>query len=210
MLTEPFDDALNPADPLAASRIRIVPNVYEEHVLNFVDDASTTNVEEVTTTIDPRDIPFCYADDNNTTPINPSEKWPYSVWVLNQLEANRTRKKYSEAIDAAVAEWQEWKNAGGTGTPVGLYQLGGYTYLRESDKKLTGRITYRTALDDDHSYEDRIAVFELDRAGDFTRDHVWTILVMFEGGQMRFFDIVDLGITSWKMGINEPHEVFNW
>ncbi|MCR4921750.1 MAG: hypothetical protein K5945_08625, partial [Bacteroidaceae bacterium] len=61
MLNEPFDDSLNPTNPLSESRIRIEPNLYDDTPLNFVYPAGEGYEAR---SIDPADIPFCYADDD--------------------------------------------------------------------------------------------------------------------------------------------------
>lgn len=86
----------------------------------------------------------------------------------------------------------------------------GLTYLRESDKRLRGAITYRVESDTETD-PDHIAVFEMSRAGDFTRDHSWIIYVFFSGGKLQMFDVVQVGIKKWvPTGDPEGHEFYNW
>ena len=33
---------------------------------------------------------------------------------------------------------------------------------------------------------------------------------MFVGGQVRLFNVVDIGVAEWKEGGSEDHEVYNW
>lgn len=83
----------------------------------------------------------------------------------------------------------------------------GLTYLRESNKKLAGTIKYRVKS---NTEEEKSVDFEMTSEGDFTRNHSWNILVMFVGGQVRLFNVVDIGVAEWKEGGSEDHEVYNW
>lgn len=53
-------------------------------------------------------------------------------------------------------------------------------YLRESDKKLTGKIYYR--LQSGAAIQSR--TFTMDAAQDFARNHVWIVYAYFEGGKL--------------------------
>lgn len=53
----------------------------------------------------------------------------------------------------------------------------GYIYLRESDRKLKGRINYRV------NDEDRSREFFMDANNDFARNHTWTLYAYFLSGR---------------------------
>ena len=58
-------------------------------------------------------------------------------------------------------------------------------YLRESDKKLTGKIYYRPTTEE--GAEVKTATFEMDAEStvqDFARNHVWIVYSYFEGGKL--------------------------
>ncbi len=58
-------------------------------------------------------------------------------------------------------------------------------YLRESDKKLTGKIYYR--MSSEEGAEVKTASFEMDAEStvqDFARNHVWIVYAYFEGGKL--------------------------
>ena len=169
MLEEPFDNSLNPAQPLGPSRIHIVTGAHESTSLNFGAIADPTTIPET------------------PAPDSP-EKWIYSDAVYG----NRT--DYSAALDQGILNGE-------------LLEFG-VTYVRESDKKLTGNITY-TVRSDAEGVE-RVTPFEMHQAGDFTRNHIWTVLVMFEGGQLKVINVVDIGITSWITGDPDEHDLYNW
>ena len=53
-------------------------------------------------------------------------------------------------------------------------------YVRETDKKLTGSISYKTSS----SGPVRTKTFEMNAAGDFARNHVWVVYAYFVGGRL--------------------------
>lgn len=83
----------------------------------------------------------------------------------------------------------------------------GLTYLRESGRQLKGTVTYTVNKAPD---EVRSATFEMNSEGDFTRNHTWTVLIVFVGGKVRLINIVDIGVTEWQDGGSKDHEVYNW
>lgn len=126
-------------------------------------------------------------------PVSANPAW----WLYNESQ-HGTAAQYATLLENALAA-----------EPKELKEFG-LTYLRESDRRLQGTISYRVVSDDDVSAPDRTAVFEMDRAGDFTRNHSWTILVLFEGGRVRTVNIVDIGVRNWYTIDVEKHEVYNW
>lgn len=122
----------------------------------------------------------------------PVQATPGETWTYNTT-THGTWAQYLNAINQGIANGD-------------LLELG-TTYLRESDKKITGSITYTVVKEPD---TERFTPFEMDRAGDFTRNHSWTVLVMFEGGQMRVLNVVDIAVRTWNEKSIEPHEVYNW
>ena len=125
-------------------------------------------------------------------PVSANPAW----WLYNESR-HGTAAQYATLLENALAA-----------EPKELKEFG-LTYLRETDRKLQGTITYRV-VSDEASAPDRTAVFEMDRAGDFTRNHSWTILVLFEGGRIRTVNIVDIGVRNWQTIDEEKHEFYNW
>lgn len=196
MLNEPYDRSLNPADPLANSRIRIVPGAYEGAVsfgsVKAVDTDGTTVIIPVR------------ADDPATTTYKESAK----DWLFDALNPDGTARyadweAYANAIEQGIANYRTptTENANER-----LYEYG-LTYLRESDKKITGTVTYKTK---DPSDAERTATFEMDVAGDFSRNHTWTVMLLFEGGKLRTINVVDVGVRSWHTASESDHDVYNW
>lgn len=81
----------------------------------------------------------------------------------NLIYVNQDPQAYDQLLSEAVA----------AGTLTDL----GYTYLRESDMRLRGSIKY-TVAGKQHEREFNMAV-----AGDFARNHTWTVFGYFLGGR---------------------------
>lgn len=75
-------------------------------------------------------------------------------------------------------------------------------YLRESDKKLKGMITYQIGESGDQT-----RIFEMDAAGDFRRNHTWIVYAYHAGGG--FLQLETLYIKDWTTK-EKSHEVYNW
>lgn len=72
----------------------------------------------------------------------------------------------------------------------------GLTYLRETDKQLSGTISYTVGTGG--SMRSKNAEFTLDALGDFTRNHSWTIYGYFIGGKL----ILQPTVLPWIAGQN--------
>ena len=168
MLDEPFNNSLNPSEPLAASRIRI-QDTYESAPISF----GAVAVESIPVVDDPLDYLY-----------------------------NSTKFASLEAYETKIIEWSHPVSE----RPATLLDLG-VTYLRESDKRLTGAITYKT---EDNLETPKIATFQMDRAGDFTRDHSWIVYAFFSGGRLQVFNVVQVGIKTWTVGNTYEREFYNW
>ncbi|MBP5505586.1 MAG: hypothetical protein J6X89_05750 [Bacteroidales bacterium] len=86
---------------------------------------------------------------------------------------------------------QEYENLIQSGISSGVLTPWGLTYLRETDKKLTGEIYY--TVGEGATMRSKIANFTLDAEGDFTRNHSWTIYGYFIGGRL----VVQPTILPW-------------
>lgn len=75
-------------------------------------------------------------------------------------------------------------------------------YLRESDKKLRGMITYQIG-----GSADQTGIFEMDAAGDFRRNHTWIVYAYHAGGG--FLQLETLYIKDWTTK-EKSHEIYNW
>ena len=92
--------------------------------------------------------------DTNIPELDEPEKSVYA-------EAGKSAQEYDTYID----------------TEIGSQYL---TYLRESDKQLTGSIYYRTKADGEILRAD----FTMDAADDFVRNHSWIVYAYFSGGKL--------------------------
>ena len=97
-----------------------------------------------------------------------------------------------------------------------LKQLG-LTYLRESDKKLTGTITYHvkervnveTAWENVTATEKK-ATFSMADPGDFLRNHSWIVYVFYMDATIYTLTVTNIGMKSWASGGYEEKSVYNW
>lgn len=78
-------------------------------------------------------------------------------------------------------------------------------YLRESDKKLKGKIYY--TIGNGGEGWPKSTVFEMVAAGDFTRNHTWIVYGYFTGKETLTISSID--VTNWSL-INTEHNVYNW
>ena len=114
---------------------------------------------------------------------------------------------YDPMVFSSLQEYEDYLK-----TAIGeknLVQVGP-VYLRESDKRLEGKIAYRVESDGDAAPA-RTADFSMTSVGDFSRDHSWTVYVFFTGGKLQVFQVVQVGIKRWTMVSEQGnHEVYNW
>lgn len=85
-----------------------------------------------------------------------------------------------------------------------LTQVGVF-YLRESDKKLEGTISYTVVTETGN--KDKTASFIMDTAGDFSRNHTWIVYGYFLGSGDLKLNIVDM--KGWTDDSDTP-KVNNW
>lgn len=83
-----------------------------------------------------------------------------------------------------------------------LSQVGPY-YLRESDKRLEGTITYKV----EGMSEPMTATFRMKENGDFNRNHSWIVYAYYEG--LSGMQVVTVDVTPWEERGGD-HTVYNW
>ena len=81
-----------------------------------------------------------------------------------------------------------------------LKQVGPY-YLRESDKKLSGIIKYQKGEE-----TAKEATFEMETAGDFSRNHTWIVYAYYSKSGLVAVTVV---VKNWDEA-TASHEVYNW
>ena len=82
-----------------------------------------------------------------------------------------------------------------------LTQIGPF-YLRESDKKLTGKITYQL-----EGKEEQTGTFAMNAADDFRRNHTWIVYAYHVGGG--FLQLEAIYVKDWTTK-EKSHEIYNW
>lgn len=128
-------------------------------------------------------VPFISATVSSLTVKEVAEPLEYTF-----IDGMEDAQDYETRICAAI-------NAG-TLTSWGPF------YLPESDKKLTGTITYTVG-----GSEPVTAKFEMTDAGDFTRNHTW-IVYAYYGDAVLQFNLVN--VNSWTDKDVRNHDVYNW
>ena len=91
---------------------------------------------------------------------------------------------------------------------AGLTMVGPF-YLRESDQKLSGTISYKIGESYEEVEEDEATngVFTMNQEGDFSRNHTWIIYAYHLGGG--FLEMNTLYIKDWTNRTTD-YEVYNW
>ena len=85
----------------------------------------------------------------------------------------------------------------------------GRFYLRESDKKLTGKINYKVkeVVNEVVNEVPKEATFSMKTDGDFSRNHTWIVYAYFMNGNLLNVNMVD--VKSWA-SYPGSHTVYNW
>jgi len=121
---------------------------------------------------------------------------------------SETGQEYEDKIDAGLVSVEDTEHPENNRGPE-LTQAG-LVYLRESDKKLTGTISYKLKTgpgETDGDYTTKEAPFEMAAAGDFTRNHTWIVYGYFLGNGQLKLNIVD--VKAWDPDAEDP-KVYNW
>ena len=111
------------------------------------------------------------------------------------IYTNQTAQEYEDLIDAAANKQDPEK------PEVTVY---GPIYLRESDKLLTGTITYTIG---EGTPEPQTVDFAMQQAGDFSRNHTWIVYAYYAGsGNLQ---VQSLYVKEWS---TNPifHDLYNW
>lgn len=124
------------------------------------------------------------------------DKIPQVVNPLVYTYETQAAQDYENLIDAAV-------EAGS------LKQLGP-TYLRESDKQLTGTISY-TYKDNGIDKTPDPVTFSMAGAGDFLRNHSWIVYIYYMDSKIYVLTVTHIGMKKWTSDGNpEDATFYNW
>jgi hypothetical protein len=108
------------------------------------------------------------------------------------IYTNQTAQAYENLINGAASK----------ATPEVTVE--GPIYLRESDKLLTGTITYTIG---EGNPEPQTVNFAMQQAGDFSRNHTWIVYAYYAGsGNLQ---VQSLYVKDWSTK-EFNHELYNW
>ena len=106
---------------------------------------------------------------------------------------------------------QEYENLINTAITNGTLKEFGLTYFRESDKQLTGTITYSYNENNAATNTQATATFSMAAPGDFLRNHSWIIYVYYMDSKIYTLTVTHIGMKSWVSDLmNENKPVYNW
>ena len=112
---------------------------------------------------------------------------------LIYLYETQTAQKYEDLINEAVS--------------AGYLLQTGLTYLRESDRQLTGSITYTES----GSEEQKTVEFSMAAPGDFLRNHSWIVYIFYMGSTIHVHVVTHIGMRAWNSDGDEKNViVYNW
>ena len=83
-----------------------------------------------------------------------------------------------------------------------LTQIGPY-YLKESDRQLSGTISYQIG-----STSKEPVVFTMEHEGDFRRNHTWIVYAYYVGGN--YLQLSAIYVKDWNTTNTKNHAVYNW
>ena len=118
---------------------------------------------------------------------------------LTDINSNDDPMQYAYQIGKDAQAYEELLATGiGEGK---LTQVGPF-YLRESDKRLSGTITYQA-----QGSEERTVTFRMSAAGDFTRNHTWTVYAYYGGSRL---EVVSVFVNKWIDNTLSDRRIHNW
>lgn len=112
---------------------------------------------------------------------------------LIYLYETQTAQKYEDKINEAVS--------------AGYLLETGLTYLRESDRQLTGTIQYTET----GSENPKTVEFSMAAPGDFLRNHSWIVYIFYMGSTIHVHVVTHIGMRAWDSAGDEKNVyVYNW
>lgn len=121
---------------------------------------------------------------------------------LTYVYATQTAQEYEDLIDAAINNEED-------GVKKPLLKEVGLTYLRESDKQLTGTIRYTIRYTTTEKPEE--VTFSMAAPGDFLRNHSWIVYIYYLGKKIHVHVVTHIGMKSWTSDNNDDNlYIYNW
>ena len=147
------------------------------------------------------DAPTYHVGSYGTDETNPAKEFLNSP--LTDIAQNADPMAYSYQAGQDAQEYENLINSGLTKIPAPeLTQVGPF-YLRESGKKLTGKITFQK---DDNTSEEKVIPFEMHHAGDFSRNHTWIVYAYYSVSGLVAVTVV---VKDWN-DVASSRDVYNW
>ena len=129
-----------------------------------------------------------------------TELLPSDSPLRNDIKSNDDPLKYTYQSGQNAQDYENLIAAGVRDEK--LSGVGPY-YLRETDKQLSGVISYKKGTSED-VYK---AEFKMKAAGDFSRNHTWIIYAYYGVDGMK---VVTVYSQNWTEVSSESHDVYNW
>lgn len=124
-----------------------------------------------------------------------------SSLIIEGIKSNEDPLKYTYQSGQDAQDYEDLIAAGvsaGKLSDVGPY------YLRETDKKLSGVITFQIGT----STETKKAKFEMKNAGDFSRNHTWIVYAYYGVDGMKVESVYS---QEWnEVETEDVHNWYNW
>lgn len=129
-----------------------------------------------------------------------TELLPSDSPLRNDINSNDDPLKYTYQSGQNA---QDYENLIAAGVREEKLSGVGPYYLRETDRQLSGVISYKKGSSED-VYK---AEFKMKAAGDFSRNHTWIIYAYYGVDGMK---VVTVYSQNWTEVSSESHDVYNW
>lgn len=134
------------------------------------------------------------------------EDIPTVVDPMKYAYETQAAQDYEDMINEAIAGTS---HANESDEP--LMELGP-TYLRESDKQLTGTIQYTVREKNaSENAPQSTTTFSMAAPGDFLRNRSWIIYVFYMDAKIHVLTVTDMGVKSWTPdNVDDERDLYNW
>lgn len=134
------------------------------------------------------------------------EDIPTVVDPMKYAYETQAAQDYEDMINEAIAGTS---HANESDQP--LMELGP-TYLRESDKQLTGTIQYTVrAKNASENDPQATTTFSMAAPGDFYRNRSWIIYVFYMDAKIHVLTVTDMGVKNWTSdNVDDDRDLYNW